>query len=143
MNFFTVEVLTPDKVIAKDMPCEALLVQTVGGQINILPEHTHIITKLEPGTLSVLGGADDPDRHFHLTSGICKVLNNKVTVLTNAGEEWHEIDVDRASRALQFAQDKIKNESLSDDEEEKFQRKVARAKLRIQLAGDMADKKTS
>ena len=53
MNHFTVDVLTPNKVIARNIPAESLLVPTVEGQINILSGHTHIIAKLETGTISV------------------------------------------------------------------------------------------
>ena len=53
MTHFTVDILTPDKVVAKDMPAESLLVPSVKGQINILVDHTHIVSKLETGMVSV------------------------------------------------------------------------------------------
>ena len=134
-NFFMVDILTPSKVIAKDVPVETLLVPTTRGQINILPEHTHVVTQLDTGTLSLFGGADDPDRHFHVTTGICKVLKNHITILTSVGEEDHEIDFERSERALQNALDHLNgHEVLDDDEREKFERKVERARLRIQMA---------
>ena len=56
MNYYTVEILTPSKIIAKKMPAESLLIPTTRGQINVLEDHTHIVTKLAPGILSVFGG---------------------------------------------------------------------------------------
>jgi len=135
MNYFTVDVLTPEKVVAKDIPAESLLVPTVRGQINILPHHTHLINRLSVGVLSIFGGADDPDRDFAVTHGICKVLEDKVIIMSHTSEEVHEIDVERAKRALEHAESKLSGgEGLSDHEIRKFRRKAERAQLRIQLA---------
>ncbi len=133
MNHFTVDILTPDKIVARDIPAESLLIPTVRGQINVLPDHTHIITRLSTGQLSVFGGADDPDRHFIVTYGICKVLLDKIIILSNASEEHHEVDKDRAQLALDNALEALKSDSLSDEEITKYRRKVERAQLRIQL----------
>jgi F-type H+-transporting ATPase subunit epsilon len=122
MNYFTVDILTPYKVVAKDIPAESLLIPTVSGQINVLPHHTHVITKLDTGTLSVFGGADDPDRFFTITTGICKVLEDKIVVLSNVSEEWIDIDVERAKQALDNARERLHSEALSDDEIEKYQK---------------------
>jgi len=135
MNYFTVDILTPSKIVAKNMPAESLLVPTVRGQINILENHTHIVSKLSTGVLSVFGGADYADRNFSISTGVCKILDNKITILANTSEESVEVDGERAKLALKRAEEKLANsEGLSDEEIEKYQRKVERAKLRIQLS---------
>lgn len=135
MNYFTVDLLTPEKVVAKDIPCESLLIPTVRGQINVLPHHTHLINRLSTGVLSVFGGADDPDRHFSVTYGICKVLEDKIIIMSHTSEECHTINTERAQAALDNANSRLNSgEALSDQEIEKFQRKAERARLRIQLA---------
>ncbi|OUR92930.1 ATP synthase F1 subunit epsilon [Halobacteriovorax marinus] len=135
MNNFTVDILTPSAIIAKDIPAEALLVPTERGQINILKDHTHIITKLSTGMMSVFGGADDPDRFFSITTGICKVLDNKIMVLANVAEEAGEVSKERAEKALANSESKLKSsDGLSDTQIEKYRRKAERAKLRIQLS---------
>lgn len=134
MNYFTVDVLTPEKVVAKDIPAESLLIPTIRGQINILPHHTHLINRLSTGVLSIFGGADDPDRHFSVTYGICKVLEDKVIIMSHTSEEAKEISAERAQAALENALGKLNGgDALSDDEIEKFRRKAERAKLRMQL----------
>ena len=135
MNYFTVDLLTPEKVVAKDIPAESLIIPTVRGQINVLPHHTHIINRLGTGVLSIFGGADDPYRHFSVTYGICKVLENKIIIMSHTSEENHEIDEERATRALENATIHLNSEEpMTDDEVEKFRRKAERAQLRIQLA---------
>jgi F-type H+-transporting ATPase subunit epsilon len=133
MNNYTVDILTPSKIVAKGIPAESLLVPTVRGQINVLKDHTHIVSKLSTGIVTVFGGEDDPDRYFSVTTGVCKVLDNKVIVLANTSEEDHEIDVDRAKEALKHAQEQLQS-SLTDEELTKYRRKVERAQLRVQLA---------
>ncbi len=136
MNFFTVDLLTPNRVVAQNIPAESLLMPTVRGQMNVLPEHTHMIAQLAVGQISVFGGAGDPDRHFAVSYGVGKVLGNKVTILSHTLEEHHEVDRARAELALKHALERLQGGSgpMSDEEITKFHRKAERAKLRIQLA---------
>ena len=135
MNYFTVDVLTPEKVVAKDIPAESMLIPTVRGQINILPHHTHLINRLSTGVLSIFGGADDPDRHFSVTYGICKVLEDKVIIMSHTSEENTEISAERAEAALNAALDRLNSgDAMTDVELEKYRRKAERAQLRVQLA---------
>lgn len=134
MKYFTVDILTPSKIIAKGIPAESLLVPTIRGQINVLENHTHIVTKLSPGTLSVFGGADYADRHFAVSSGVCKILENNVIIMSNTAEENTDVDVERAKLALKNAEDKLKDtEGLSDEDIAGLQHKMEMAKLRIQI----------
>ena len=135
-NHFVVNIFTPDKVIGQNIPAGSLFVPSVNGQMNVLPGHTHIIVQLVAGELSIFGGADDPDRHFFITHGICKILKEQVVVLATTAEENKEIDCGRAEKSLQNAEDILSSgKNLSDWEIEKYRRKVERAKLRIQMAG--------
>ncbi len=135
MNQFTVDVLTPNKVIARDVPAVSLIIPTVRGQINVLPDHTHIVSRLATGHLTAFGGASDSDRSFTVSYGICKVVGNKVSILCNTCEEDHEIDAERAQLALDNANSVLKgSENLTDDDIEKYQRKAERAQIRLQIA---------
>jgi F-type H+-transporting ATPase subunit epsilon len=135
MNYFTVDVLTPEKTVARGIPAESLLIPTIRGQINDLPHHTHLINRLSTGVLTIFGGADDPDRDFSISHGICKVLEDKVIIMSHTAEECQNIDSERALQALEHAESKLNSgESLSDEELTKFRRKAERAKLRIQLS---------
>lgn len=138
MKYFVVDILTPSKIIAKAIPAESLLIPTVRGQINVLENHTHIVTKLSTGVLTVFGGADYADRNFIVTDGVCKILENKVTILANTAEESSDVNVERAKLSLQNAEEKLKNtEGLSFEEVDEYVQKAERARLRIQLAGQV------
>jgi F-type H+-transporting ATPase subunit epsilon len=135
MANFTVDILTPAKVVAKNLPADSLLVPTVKGQINILVDHTHIVSKLETGMVSVFGGADDSDKFYSVSTGVCKVLENKIIILANTSEENTEIDIERAKKTLEYSEDMLSSsESISEEDFIKYTRKIERAKLRIQMS---------
>jgi F-type H+-transporting ATPase subunit epsilon len=135
MKYYVVDILTPSKIIAKAIPAESLLIPTIRGQINVLENHTHIVSKLSTGVLTIFGGPDYADRNFVISDGVCKILEGKVVILANTAEESSDINVERAKLSLQNAQEKLKNtEGLSIEDVDQYVQKAERAKLRIQLA---------
>lgn len=135
MKYFLVDILTPSKIIAKGVAAESLLIPTVRGQINVLQDHTHIVTKLSNGVLTIFGGTEYPDRNFFVSGGICKILDNTIQILANTSEESVEVDVERAKLSLKHAEDKLRNtEGLSLEDIAEYEARVERAKLRIQIA---------
>jgi F-type H+-transporting ATPase subunit epsilon len=134
MKYYSVDVLTPSKIIAKGILAESLLIPTTRGQINVLENHTHIVTKLSTGILTVFGGADYSDRNFVLSKGVCKILEDKIVILANTAEESSDVDVERARLSLKNAEEHLKNtDGLSFEEIEHYQNKAERAKIRIQV----------
>ena len=90
MNYI-VDILTPDKVVAKEIEAASIKVDTVRGEINILPDHTHLITSLFTGLLNV-SDAGGKNHCFTVSKGICKVLGNKITILSSDSLTAGEID---------------------------------------------------
>ena len=133
MSYFKVDIFTPAGVVDKNIDASSVVISTVRGEIAILPEHTHIITELAPGIMTVK--TDKGDRHFFLTTGIAKVLKNRVTILAHTSEKAESIDKERAQAALQKAKDKLSGkENLVDIEVIKYRRKLERAEYRLRLA---------
>ena len=137
---FSVDILTPNKVLGRDLQADSLLVPTVRGQINILPEHTHIITQLSKGTLTLFSLGEEEDRVFFISDGICKVLKNKIIIMASIGEEAGHIDLARAQKSLENAMEHLKSKTLSATEYEELVHKIERAKLRIHLASTFKGK---
>lgn len=134
MNHFTVDVLTPNKVITRNIPCKSLLIPTVHRQINILPDHTHIMTRLSTSHLTIFDGADNADKSFTISYGLCKVVGNKVSILTNTCEEDKEIDATKAQEALDNTNEVLKeSNNLSDEDIVKYQRKAEKTQIHLQI----------
>lgn len=129
---FKFNLYTPNGVVIKDLNTTEVLVPSVKGEIDVLPGHTHILTELETGIISVK--TDMGKRHFSVTKGLCKVLKDEITVLSVTSEPAEKIDVERAQVAQKKAQSRLANqEALTDVDMIKFKRKLERAKMRIRL----------
>ena len=133
MAAFKLNLFTPKGAVIKDLEANDIVIPTVRGEINILPEHTHILTELSTGLMTVKTPMGT--RHFTVTAGLCRVLKDTVTVLSFTSEKSEEIDLERAKAAKSKATDRLSGkESLSDLDLIKFRRKLERAELRIRAA---------
>lgn len=132
MSFFTVDVLTPSRIVAKGLAAEMVVVPTYNGEIQILPHHTHIIEKLDTGIVTIKNG--EHSESFSVTTGICKLLDNKLQIIANVCEKQSEINKDRAEKALALSKNKLSGaESITQEEWIKYQRKAQRAEIRLKL----------
>ena len=133
MAAFKLNLYTPKGVVIKDLECDDLVIPTVRGQINILPEHTHILTELSTGIMTVKTSMGT--RHFTVTAGLCRVLKDTVTILAFTSEKAEDVDVERAKSAKAKAMDRLSGkEVISDVDLIKFRRKLERAELRLRVA---------
>ncbi|HLT22077.1 MAG TPA: ATP synthase F1 subunit epsilon [Bacteriovoracaceae bacterium] len=133
MAAFKLNLYTPKGVVIKDLECDDLVIPTVRGQINILPEHTHILTELSTGMMTVKTTMGT--RHFTVTAGLCRVLKDTVTILAFTSEKAEDIDIARAKAAKAKAMDRLSGkEAISDVDLIKFRRKLERAELRLRAA---------
>jgi F-type H+-transporting ATPase subunit epsilon len=130
---FKLNLFTPKGVVIKDLECNDIVIPTVRGEINILPEHTHILTELSTGVLTAKTTMGL--RHFSVTAGLCRVLADTVTILSFTSERAEDIDLERAKSAKAKAMDRLSGkENLTDVDLIKFRRKLERAELRLRLA---------
>lgn len=133
MAAFKLNLFTPKGVVIKDLECNDIVIPTVRGEINILPEHTHILTELGTGVLYTKTPMGT--RHFSVTAGLCRVLKDTVTILSFTSERAEEVDLERAKAAKAKAMDRLSGkENLTDVDLIKFRRKLERAELRLRLA---------
>lgn len=133
MSSFTLNIFTPEGVVVRGLKCESLVIPTTNGVINVLPGHTHILTKLGTGILTAVTNMGH--RHFSCTAGLVKVLKSEVTILSYTSEKPEDIDMERAKSARSKAESRLKSsEALSQVDYIKFNRKLERAHMRINLA---------
>lgn len=133
MSNFQLNIYTPNGVVVKGLACDELLIPTQTGEINVLKDHTHLITELGTGMLTAK--TTSGDRHFAVHSGLAKVLGTEVTILSSTSEKAEEIDIERAKAARSKAESRLKDiEALTDVDHLKFQAKLERANVRIKLA---------
>lgn len=133
MAAFKLSLLTPRGTIVKNLECSEVTIPTVRGEISILPDHTHILTELGTGILTLKSNMGT--RHFSVTAGICRVMKGTISILSFVSEEANSVDVERAKSAKSKATSRLSGqETLSDVDLIKFRRKLERAETRLRLA---------
>jgi F-type H+-transporting ATPase subunit epsilon len=102
---FQLEVVTPERLVVSDEVTE-LVAPGSEGYFGVLPGHIPFITTLSIGELTYWRGRDE--RHLAVTWGYVEVLGEKVIVLAETAELAEEIDAERARKARERAEGRLK-----------------------------------
>ncbi|HLF40695.1 MAG TPA: ATP synthase F1 subunit epsilon [Acidimicrobiia bacterium] len=122
-----VELVSPERVLYTG-EAKMVLARTTDGEIGFLPGHAPFIAALAPGRVRIVtegGGEEVAAVH----SGFVEVRDNRVIILSDVAELASQIDVERARRAKERAEERLRSE---DDAE--AQGALARAVTRIDIA---------
>jgi F-type H+-transporting ATPase subunit epsilon len=127
---FELELVTPERQLIKEQVEEA---QIPGkeGYLGVLPGHAPLLTELGTGFMYYVAGGRK--KYLSIHGGFAEVLPDRVRVLANACGRAEEIDVERARRALERAQQEMMNSSLGVDPAAALGA-MARAQARIDAA---------
>src|SRR6478735_2379881 len=93
---FELEIVTPEKLVVKDVAEEAQI-PGKNGYLGILPGHAPLITELAVGEITYR--ENSTERHLAVAWGFAEVLPDRVTILAESAERPSEIDVERARQA--------------------------------------------
>jgi F-type H+-transporting ATPase subunit epsilon len=125
------DVVTPERQVIHEAVL-SVSVPAKSGYLGILPGHAPLLSELQPGELTYSG-----NRVIHSLSvswGFIEVLPERLIVLAQTAERAEEIDVDRARRAQQRAEDRLKNVTATDIDFERARAALMRALARLQAA---------
>ncbi|MFC2316543.1 MAG: F0F1 ATP synthase subunit epsilon [Selenomonas massiliensis] len=105
MATIKLEIVSPDRMVyAADI--DMLIARSTGGEIGILPKHIPLVTGLQPHAMKI--HVDAKEQLIAVAGGFMEVTPEKITVLATAAEEPIEIDVLRAQRAYERAQERLR-----------------------------------
>jgi F-type H+-transporting ATPase subunit epsilon len=105
-NTFQLEIVTPSRLLVKDAAEEAQI-PGLGGYLGILPGHAPLITELAVGVITYK--ASGATHTLSVAWGFMEVLPDKVTILAETAERPQEIDVERAEKAKDRAEQRLKS----------------------------------
>jgi F-type H+-transporting ATPase subunit epsilon len=100
----TLEIVTPDRALLRE-EVDEVVVPGSQGELGVLPGHTPLLSTLKIGELWYRQGQDK--HYLAIAFGFVEVLPDRVTVLAQVGERAQEIDVQRAERAKQRAEQRL------------------------------------
>ncbi len=127
MNSYKLKIVTPEKIFF-DGETEQITVRTTEGDIGILANHIKYVCNIVAGPLRVKQKSGEY-REAALSEGILKVSDEGVTVLASTAEWADEIDLERAEKAKQKAENILADKSRADEfgrAEIKLKRALAR-----------------
>ena len=137
MATIKLEIVSPDRVVyAADI--DMLIARSTGGEIGILPKHIPLVTGLQPHAMKI--HVDAKEQLIAVAGGFMEVTPEKITVLATAAEEPIDIDINRAQRAYERAQERL--QKLREDpeaqasiiDEQRASLALKRAAARLQTA---------
>jgi F-type H+-transporting ATPase subunit epsilon len=109
-----VEIVTPERIVYTN-EVRMVVAPTIDGEIGILPLHAPLVSPLDPGEIRVMYG-DDQVEWFAISGGYIQVYEDKVIILADQAAASSQIDVERASQALERARARLSE--LPEDETE-------------------------
>ena len=130
MKSFNLKVVTPDG-LAFDSKIESLLIRTDDGDVEILAGHTDLVASIGVGRARLI--KDGKNVFAAVSGGFLSVTDGKVRLCTITFEFAKDIDVIRAEKAKQKAEQALK--TAKDARDERIAKaKIARAAGRIKVA---------
>jgi len=103
---FQFEIVTPSKLLVKDAVEEAQI-PGLSGYLGILPGHAPLLTELAVGVITYK--TSGTTHALSVAWGFAEVLPDKVTILAEAAERPQEIDVARAQKSKDRAEQRLKS----------------------------------
>jgi F-type H+-transporting ATPase subunit epsilon len=103
-DIFQLEIVTPEKRVV-DTAAEEVQIPGKNGYLGVLPGHAPLITELAVGEITYRSQAKE--EHLAVAWGFAEVLPDKVTILAETAERPSEIDVDRARKAKDRAEQRL------------------------------------
>jgi len=121
------ELVTPERLLVSE-EVDEIIAPGYEGEFGVLPEHTQYLAILSAGVLRYRKG--DEVRKVAVGGGFAEVTPDRAVVLADVAERAEEIDVDRARRAHDRAEEALKDLPADDASYHKLQGALRRAVAR-------------
>ena len=128
----TLELATPTRLLLSETVDEVVAPGSEG-YFGVLPGHAPFLTTLGIGLVTYKIGREE--HHVVVSGGFAEVRNDKVIILADTAERPDEIDVERAERARQRAENRLLGRTEDDVDYLRAMAALLRAQTRLQAAG--------
>ncbi|MFC1820579.1 F0F1 ATP synthase subunit epsilon [Thermodesulfobacteriota bacterium] len=126
------EVITPENVVASQ-EVDMVVAPGTDGEFGVLPSHINFLSGIIPGELRF--DYNNKREFMSVTTGFAEVSNDKVSILVDSAEKAVNIDVQRAQRAMERANERLaKDKSDEDIDFVRAETALKRAVSRIKVA---------
>ena len=105
------DIITQERIVFSGQ-VDSVNLPGIEGRMGVLPNHSPLLTTLDFGEVVVrVNGVEE---YFAIGGGFVEIQPDHVTILADSAEQADEIDVDRAERARQQAEE-IMRTGVKDD----------------------------
>jgi len=127
------DVVTPSRLVVSEEITE-LVAPGSEGYFGVLPGHLPFMTTLKIGELTYWMGREE--HHLAVSKGYAEVRGETVSILVDAAERAEEIDVERAERARERAEARLREWAAGKEEIDSVRAEAAlyRALARLEVA---------
>lgn len=130
MSSFHLQIVTPDGAFFDGL-AQRVRVRTISGDVAILDRHTPYVTALGTGEAAITA-EDGTVRKAAASGGMLSVTSEIVRVVATTFEWAEDIDLDRAKRAKEKAEERIRK-AQNAKEMELAKAKLSRALVRLNV----------
>jgi F-type H+-transporting ATPase subunit epsilon len=127
---FQLEIVTPEKKVVETR-AEEVQIPGKNGYLGIMPGHAPLITELSVG--EIIYREHTTEERLAVAWGFAEVLPDKVTILAETAERPSDIDVERARKAKERAEQRLASGDASVDVERALDA-LKRAETRMDVA---------
>ncbi|MDY6851587.1 MAG: F0F1 ATP synthase subunit epsilon [Thermodesulfobacteriota bacterium] len=125
------EVVTPDKMLLSE-DVDIVVANGVEGEFGVLNNHIPFLTTLQEGELRYRVGSNL--NYMAVSGGFAEVLPDRVSILAESAEMAREIDIDRARKARERAEQRLAQAKADDIEYIRAEAALKRALVRLKVA---------
>jgi len=129
VSTFKTEIVSPDRVVWSG-EAQSVTFRTVEGSMGVLDKRAPIVTALDIAMMEVK--TDKGNLDFAVHGGLLRMNGEELIVVTDAAEKAEEIDVYRAEKAKQRAEDLL-TKAKNDVERYKANASLQKNILRIHI----------
>ena len=126
------ELVTPERLLLAE-EVDEVVAPGYEGEFGVLPEHTQFLAILNIGVLWYR--KESAVEKIALGGGFAEVTPDRIVVMADTAERADEIDLERAQRARDRAEARLKELSLDDETHAKVRAALQRALVRMAAGG--------
>lgn len=109
---FQLEIVTPDRKFYEDQ-VDMVIVRTTEGDLGIMKNHMSLVSPLAIGAIKIKKNGEY--REAACAGGFIQVKQDKTTIITDSAEWPEEIDVERAKKAAERAEERLRTKTAEID----------------------------
>lgn len=127
-------IVTPDRTII-DRKVASVSFLGTDGRYGVLPNHAPLMTGIAKAGYLKIVESDGKQHDLFVSDGFAQMQNNVLTLVCEAGEWAHEIDLERVKKKEQEAREKLSGLDKLSTEFLEAEMSLRKALLRSKLAG--------